>query len=54
MKNDAQNKDDPEASPRKPYETPAIEESGQFESLVLACGQQPDTQTFDCQNDPSS
>ena len=34
-------KDTRNDQPRRPYEPPRIEESGEFERLVLACGHEP-------------
>jgi hypothetical protein len=37
---------------RKPYEPPAIEETSQFETLALSCGQNVGNPAESCAGDP--
>jgi tRNA G37 N-methylase TrmD len=39
---------------RKPYRAPRIEESGEFEHLVLACGRLEGEGDFPCASNPKS
>lgn len=39
---------------RKPYNSPRIEESGQFEHLILGCGRNDTNPDEDCAADPFS
>ena len=39
---------------RKPYQAPRIEESGEFEHLVLACVRLEGSGDIDCEMSPSS
>ena len=47
------NQPQPEPPKRKPYVPPAVEESGEFQRLVLACARVPGPDPF-CEEDPFS